>query len=504
MLKLPKVITRTLSIRLSLTVVCEIALLLLVALAVMFHFSRQAMRDEAMKNAEQTLEGTVQHIDNVLLSVEQSAGNVYWDLLAHLNDPERMMTYSRKLVECNPYIIGCAIVFKPYYYKDHELYMAYVHRKGKAVTTDEHTDLIASPTFINKPYTEQVWYTEPMRRQSALWTDPLKNEDTENEALVTFCLPIWDREQGCVGVVAVDVALELLSQIILNIKPSPNGYTTLLGRNGSFMVHPDTVKLAHETVFTQLDYGADPSVRKAAEEVMSGETGMTTFRRDHRDWYVFYKPFLRSAVPGRTTENLSWSVGVVYPEDDIFGVYNRLVYYVLAIAIIGLLLFFILCRLITHRRLQPLRLLTHSAQRIAAGHFDETIPPTRRGDEVGLLQDHFQHMQNALAVHVTKLEGLTATLKERNEVLRQAYVGAQEANRMKTSFLHHMTNQMIAPADAIDKSVTVLCNQYDDISLKEADYEVKVIQDQSKAIIDLVNSLIHTAEHETGKEVKHD
>ena len=500
MLKLPKVITRTLSIRLSLTVVCEIALLLLVALAVMFHFSRKAMREEAMKNAEQTLEGTVQHIDNVLLSVEQSAGNVYWDLIAHLNDPERMYTYSRELVSGNPNIDGCAIVFKPNYYKDRELMMAYVHRSRQ----DGSEELVVAPTFAGRPYTEQVWYTEPMELQRALWTDPLKNEDTEEVALVTFCLPIWDREQGCVGVLAVDMNIDLLSDIILNVKPSPNGYTTLLSRNGSFMVHPDTVKLAHETVFTQLEHGADPSVRKAAEKVMSGETGMTSFRRDHQDWYVFYKPFLRSAVPGRTTENLSWSVGVVYPEDDIFGIYNRLVYYVLAIAIIGLLLFYILSKKITHRRLLPLRLLTHSAQRIAAGQFDETIPPTRRGDEVGLLQDHFQQMQNALAVHVTKLEGLTATLKERNEVLRDAYARAQEANRMKTSFLHHMTNQMIAPSDAINKSVTVLCNQYDDISLKEADYEVKVIQDQSKTIIDLVNSLIHTAENETGKEVAHE
>ena len=76
MLKLPKIINRTLSIRLSLMVVCEIALLLLASLVVMFHFSSQALRQEAMFNAEQTLEGTVQHIDNILLSMEQSAGNV--------------------------------------------------------------------------------------------------------------------------------------------------------------------------------------------------------------------------------------------------------------------------------------------------------------------------------------------------------------------------------------------------------------------------------------------
>lgn len=87
------------SIRLSLMVVCEIALLLLASLAVMFHFSRQAMKQEAMADAEQTLEGTVQHIDNILLSMEQSAGNVYWDLLNHLDEPERMYTYSREPCE---------------------------------------------------------------------------------------------------------------------------------------------------------------------------------------------------------------------------------------------------------------------------------------------------------------------------------------------------------------------------------------------------------------------
>ena len=106
MLKLPKTINRILSVRLSLMIVCEIAFLLTVALIVMFHYSRQALREEAMHNAELTLEGTVQHIDNILLSVEQSAGNIYWELLAHVDDPDCMYAYSRRIVECNPYIDG--------------------------------------------------------------------------------------------------------------------------------------------------------------------------------------------------------------------------------------------------------------------------------------------------------------------------------------------------------------------------------------------------------------
>ena len=149
-------------------------------------------------------------------------------------------------------------------------------------------------------------------------------------------------------------------------------------------------------------------------------------------------------------------------------------------------------------------MLTRSARRIAAGHYDETVPDTRREDEVGLLQEHFQQMQQSLAAHITELEQLTTTLQERGEVLKEAYNRAQEANRMKTAFLHHMTNQMIAPSDAINNSVENLCNNYQQLSLQEADHEVEIIQQQSQAIIDLVDTLIRTAENDTGKEAAHE
>ena len=81
MLKAPKLLTRTLSLRLSVMIVSAIALLLLASLGIMFYFSRQALKQEALQNAEQTLEGTVQHIDNILLSVEQATGNIYFNII---------------------------------------------------------------------------------------------------------------------------------------------------------------------------------------------------------------------------------------------------------------------------------------------------------------------------------------------------------------------------------------------------------------------------------------
>ena len=77
-MKITKILTRTLSLRLSLMTVFAIALLLIAALSVMFHFARETLRHEAIYDAEHTLESTSLHIDNILLSVEQTAGNFYY------------------------------------------------------------------------------------------------------------------------------------------------------------------------------------------------------------------------------------------------------------------------------------------------------------------------------------------------------------------------------------------------------------------------------------------
>ena len=110
MSKVTRIIARTLSFRLSLRIIAALALLLMLALMTMFYFSRKAVREEALQNAGQTLETMEENIDNVLLSVEQAAGNIYWKMMGQANQPELMETYAHKLVECNPYITDSRII----------------------------------------------------------------------------------------------------------------------------------------------------------------------------------------------------------------------------------------------------------------------------------------------------------------------------------------------------------------------------------------------------------
>lgn len=444
MAKLPRLITRTLSFRLSLTVIAALATLLLVALLIIFVFSRKAVKEEALMDASQTLEATMQRIDNILLKVEQSSGNVYWKMLPYIHQPEKLELYTRKLVETTPYIIDCDITWD--------------------------TDSAAADSIFTG------------------WINP---EEKNVKAITTFRLPVFDGRRK-VGVMDVDVSLALISKLVLEAKPSPNSFCTLLKPDGTVIVHPDSTILNHHIL--EFVKNGHPSMAEAVQAMLNGGTGYKYFDLDGEDYYVFYKPFERAEVMGRAMSKLGWSAGIVYPEDDIFGGYNRLLYTVLIIAVIGLALLFLTCRFYIRHQLLPLRKLEKSAQHIAEGDYDEPIRYSRRRDEVGRLQNHFREMQQSLATRMGEMKQLSETLKERGEELQATYEQAQAAERMKTNFLYNMSDQMMEPVDGIRKRVLTISDPSKQLTEEETDQLVDGIQQRGDKVTALLNQLIAESE----------
>ena len=504
MWKWPKTVSKTLSVRLSLLVVFSIAILLSLSLIIMLYFSRQTLKQEALQSAEQTLEGMVYNIDNIMLSVEQTTGNIYFSMMSHIDDPDMMFMYAKKLVETNPYVAGCAIAFKEDFYKGHKQFMAYVHHADSAGVAYADSDIEPDDMFAETPYTEQRWFTKPMATGKAEWMNPLRGMTTNEEPIFTFSLPLPGPDGKPVGVMGVDVSLSLLSDIVDDATPSENSYCTLIDNDGTFIVHPNTKKVLSKTALML----NEQSAKDAAQAMISGGTGYRPFRLDGKDYYVFYKPFRRDAVFGQPADDLHWSAGIVYPADDIFGEHKRLAYYVLAIAVVGLLLLFIIICAGIHWQLKPLNMLTEQAGRIAKGNLDEPIPDSWREDEIGRLQNNFKTMQQSLATNIGELEQLTTELEKHGEELRIAYEKAQKADRMKTTFLHNMTNQMLEPAEAISKDVEALCNTTQNgIPGESASHTSHLgqladdIQRNSTTIADLLKNLLNMSDEDIRKEV---
>lgn len=498
--QLRRVINRTLSVRLSLMVVVAMTFLLMTSLAIMLYFSRQAVKYEAFRKADATLEGAVQHIDNVLLSVEQATGNTYFSMLPYLQQPDRLPTFCRKLVESNPYITGCAIAFKPGYLKEHPYFMSYIHhafRDGQEVFDDKE---IVEELVLNDEYVEQAWFSHPLANALPGWQKPMTGKDADEVPIITFCLPIPGPDGSTpIAVMGVGVTLKHLSSIIEESRTSANSYCMLLDGDGSFIVHPISNELLQGTIFTLTEQEGDSHARRAAKAMVGGKEGHGSFQLDGTDYYIFYKPFYRSTIAGRAMQTMKWSASIVYPKEDIVGDSNKLFVLVFAISIVGMLLLFILCRIIIHRQLKPLLLLADSAQHIAKRDLNEEIPTSSRNDEIGRLQNDFQLMQKTLAANIGELDALKTTLQERNEHLRAAHDHAQQANRLKTVFLHNMTNQMVAPAEAIKNDVSTLNSTTGNEAVL-----AERIQQNGNAIAKLLKHLINISDEEIRKEATHD
>ena len=396
MKKLFAPIRRSLSAQLSITVVLFAALVFLSTLGLMFSQSRKAVRQEATSRAEQVLDNTVQRVTAILDKVEVATNNTDWLVARHLDAPDSMFVYSRRILENNPELNGCSIAFEPYYFPEKGRYFsAYSLNTGQGVeTTQEGND--------HYEYFTLDWYQQVKLLGHPSWTEPFMDYNPDDiysaEMIASYCKPLHDQEGKYIGTISVDLSLRWLSETISAVKPYPNSYSIMTGLGGTYFVHPDSTKLFYQSIFTETLETPDPARTELGLAMQRGESGQMRLDIDGKDCYVFYKPL------GDT----GWSAAIVCPESDIFSGYNHLRRSVTTLAILGLLLLGFVCAQIVSRSLLPLSQLTRQMEVISAGHLDQHLPDSGRDDELGRLCQSFGEMQQSLNGYIDQMKQTTA------------------------------------------------------------------------------------------------
>ena len=388
-------IRRKLSVRVSLWVVFFAAIIFNVALGFLFYQAREAVRQEAISRATQILDKTSLRVEGILNRVEVASNMTKWLVQRHPNKADSMFVYSRGMLLNNPDFYTCSIAFEPYYFKDWGRYFsAYTKHIGDSLRTIQGGSEHYQYFFAD-------WYLMPQLQDRPCWTEPYMDLDAPTntyEMVTCYCQTIKNRQGQLIGVINVSLSLNWLSQTISAVKPYPNSYSIMIGRGGTYFVHPDTMKITRQTIFTQTMEHPDTALAALGHAMQRGEEGMKHMNIDGKDCYVFYKPL------GQT----GCSMAIVCPESDIFGGFDRLRHSVRAIVMVGLLLMLYLFIRIITRELQPLRRLADEAETIASGQFDAILPDFQRIDEIGQLSHSFGNMQQSLVKYIGELKETTA------------------------------------------------------------------------------------------------
>ena len=305
-LRILSFVKRSLATRMSLVTVFFAAIILIAALGYMFNVSRQAIRKEAVDRATNQLENTVLRVTNILDQVEVAANNTAWLINRHLDTPDLMFEYSRRILENNPDLNGCSIAFEPNFFPGRGRYFsAYSYNNNGVIETTQEGNEHYEYFYLD-------WYQLCKLLDRPVWTEPFMDYNPEGiyskDMIASYCQPMKDKDGKYIGTLSVDLSLSWLSNTISAVKPYPNSYSIMIGQGGTYFVHPDSTKLVYQTIFTESMEHPDTAMVSLGHAMQRGEEGMRQLKVNGEDCYVFFKPL----------STTGWSVAIVCPESDIF------------------------------------------------------------------------------------------------------------------------------------------------------------------------------------------
>ena len=472
---------RSLSARLSVWTVLVVTAIFLAALGIMFAESRDHVRKDTLGKAQQTLDGTVLHSDNTLRAVEVAANNMLRVIENNLDKPDNMFDYSRQVLETNPELSGCSISFEPFYYKEKgEYFSAYSYNNGDSIETEnEGADYYQ--------YHTMDWYLIPKLLNRPYWIEPFQEDDdwgiVVQDVFSSYSQPIHDKAGKVVGTFSVDIPLDWFSDTVSATRPFPNSYTILLGKGGTYLVHPDSTRQFYETIFTTSLQESDSAIESLGRAMIAGESGYRQMTYHGELLHVFYKPF----------KNTGWSVAVICPESDVFAAFNQLRRTVRLVTAIGLLLLLLSTWFIVSRSVRPLQKLVDSTHQMTQHEFTGEIPDSTREDEIGRLQRRFKALQQSLSKYVGKVRQQSAVLEARRAELQEAYDRAKAEEHVRNAVLHQMTADMSAPVADITAVSRTICEEYQEMTDDYMDAMVDKIEKDANQVGEMLNQLLREA-----------
>ena len=401
------------------------------SLGILFFRSRYLISQENDTNFTTILNTATQRMRSYMGMVENATNANAW-LLEESFGTDSLQAVARRMAAVNPYITGCTVSNQP--------------------------DKLSRTVF---------------ETGKALWVD--------SADVASYCRPLRTGEGRMLGVVAVCLDFSRLVQAVSRVKqPYPHANFVLVGADGRYLVHPDTASVFRKTLFSDHDPDLRPDVIALSYQMTAGKAGTTHVDIDGEECHVAYAP----------VEGTDWSLALIGPEDEVLANYQHLVYLIVALILIGLALGYWFCNRAVRQIISPIHRLLGMTEQISDGRFDEMIPRSERGDEIGQLQNSFAAMQQSLHHHMATIHQSADALRLRNEYRAQDIETTKEHIQRKISFIQSVLHQIRTPLNIITGFANML---RDSIAAQRAGDSAGMLGDDSLA--DICASMKRNAIH---------
>ena len=415
--------------------------------------SKNTIEAQISQTMDASLTSNINGINDTLDRVRQTA-IVLSNTVAGTYKKATMTDYANifsKTVLSYEVLNGCGIWFEPYVYDRKEKYQGpYWYNDGGTIVEDWEYSNEEYDYFSQEYYTLSKTLTEG----TAAITDPYY--DPSSGIVMASCVaPIFDNGTF-IGCVTADIGLGTVTNMIGSIKVGEGGTAMLTTAGGMYIYTKDESKVQNAMLIT-----SDPnaSLASAAKDILAKEKGTSSYNGDGGVYNLYYE-----AVPG-----VNWKLIIQMPRAELLAPVNKLVLFMMIIAIIATVVCVIVVLLQVNSIAKSVSSVKEFAGNLASGDFTVEKVRSGRRDEIGQMSESLNEMyennrdvisrisKGSTKVNDTSLK-MSKVAKELSERFDSIQGNMALVNDAMTS-TGAATEEVSASVAEVNESITHLANE---------------------------------------------
>lgn len=351
--------------------------------------SRKMVESESYKKAQLLVERHVQELDKFFKSSAKIAEGLAHAITVNPNiDESGTHALLQQTLKNNPQIYGMTLFFEPRPEEiGKKLFAPYYYYQNGILRY-----VPAEPRF---KFYDQVWYTQPKKLATSVWTEPYYDKGAK-AIMATYSVPIYQNSQF-IGLATVDINLTELSQNLNSIKIGKNGYAILVSHEGTFLTHPqpDQYILKKQLLSVSKEIG-NTQFQKIAQNMLLGQKGAS----------LVVDPFTQkqSWVTYDVIPSTQYAIAAFLPHEELLTSVYQLRKNIIYMSVGAILLIIIAISIVSWRITDPILSLSRSAQKIADGNLNATIGGTTSNSEVGHLTQNIKTMVSTIQQTLSQVQ----------------------------------------------------------------------------------------------------
>jgi sigma-B regulation protein RsbU (phosphoserine phosphatase) len=415
--KSPKPYPRSFARRLTWRIMLTFLVLMGLASYIFYKVGKESFLIASENICSEYLESHTESVRRILSDIYVASVNTAPVIEEHLNQPDQLQDIMERMVELNPYLRSCGISFiENYYPQKGRWYCPY------AVRNEDGSIEKRTIADAKHDYLKQEWFTQTLAQDSAQWSKPFFDDGNQEMPLVSYLIPIHDKQGRTVAVLGADLSLKWLSEKLCegvlisynsfnedndddDFNDKEHIYFFIIDKEGNYIAHPDHKRVIKANYFAEARAASDSIAEYVGRQMTDRVQGQYN-KEDNgnnlvingQNSFIYYMPI----------KHIDWSIAFVIPTLMIQVILGIIGVVLMFLITLGLMIIFIVGHIVIKRSTLPIKLLSWAAGEIAKGQFNTPLPRVDSHDEIHLLRDSFERMQHSLTQYIAELQETTA------------------------------------------------------------------------------------------------